>query len=418
MTSLTIAHVYNYMHPHYGGPPNVIIHIIREQLKRGMTVFLMASDLADPEVQATLPFDPRLILIEIKPKWIRSLLSRKKMDWVLGQVDLVHFHSIWPTPCLTISARCRSLHVPYILSLHGHLRSEAINLKKWKKKIGLLLGYRGFIQGASIIHALNPSEKDDALRFGLTQPIHVIPNGISPHNYPLCAQIKASSLHHNTPSHQRSSSTQIHAQASLSSLHPLPLSRGIIEQKWPVLKNRPYILFLSRLHHRKGIFDLLHAFAHIHQDYPEYLLVLAGGDHGSLHHIHTLLDQYQLHSKVLLTGFVFGDLKSALLTHATLFTLPSEHEGFSIAILEALAYARPTLISTGCHFNQLAKEEAGWVYPTGLSGLKKALVEILDHPESRDQRGRFAQKWVFQSFDWVHIVNQYTTLYHSLTSKN
>ena len=380
--TLSIAHVYNYMHPHYGGPPNVIVHLLQEQLTRGYTLFLMASDLDDPEVQRTLPFHPNLHLVLIRPRWIRSLLSQPKIDRVLKQVDLVHFHSIWPTPCLTISARCRALQCPYLLSVHGHLRPEALALKKWKKKVGLALGYANFIHGAAAVHALNPSEKQDALQFGLRQPIHIIPNGISPKKYPI--------------------------KDLIESRDPL------LEKTWSILKDKPYILFLSRLHHRKGVFDLLHAFAQIHSLFPKHILVLAGGDHGCIDEVQELIMHLNLTESVLLTGFVFGKEKDQLLRHADLFTLPSEHEGFSIAILEALGYGLPTLISSGCHFEELGQSQMGWIHPLGIDGLKEGLLDILnDHQLSRE-RGINAQKWVFKHYSWKTISGKYNQLYQDL----
>ena len=111
MTVSKIAHVYNYMHPHYGGPPNVIVHLIREQLKRGLTVFLMASDLCDPEVQATLPLHPRLILIEIKPRWIRSLFSKKRIHNNCNATKLI-------TPIKSLSNQFVSIGIkPFFLIL-------------------------------------------------------------------------------------------------------------------------------------------------------------------------------------------------------------------------------------------------------------------------------------------------------------
>ena len=115
-----------------------------------------------------------------------------------------------------------------------------------------------------------------------------------------------------------------------------------------------------------------------------------------------------------LPGFVFGKYKEALLHHASLFTLPSEHEGFSIAILEALAYGLPTLISSGCHFNELAQAQMGWVHPKGVDGLITHLLSILNQPQQSKQRGIDAQQWVFDHFSWESLNRQYIQVYQAL----
>jgi glycosyltransferase involved in cell wall biosynthesis len=101
-----------------------------------------------------------------------------------------------------------------------------------------------------------------------------------------------------------------------------------------------------------------------------------------------------------LPGFLAGDAKYAALAHAEAFCLPSHHEGFSVAVLEALSWGAPTVISSGCHFPELSSEGAGWVHSIGAAPLLQTLREVLGSPEQTRARAAFGQRWVRARFQW------------------
>jgi glycosyltransferase involved in cell wall biosynthesis len=257
-----------------------------------------------------------------------------------------------------------------------------VAIKALKKRVGLALGYRSMLRGATLIHALNESELQDIRSFGLTAPCEVIPNGITP---PLLTE---------TP------------------------PRECLSTVLPQLKDAPYLLFLSRIHPPKGALHLAQAFIELSSAYPELHLVIAGSDFGGTDELIREIKDSELMDRFHLPGFLSGEVKSAALTHAEAFCLPSYHEGFSVAVLESLSWATPTVISTGCHFPEVAEADVGWVHELGSVPLTKALNEVLVDPVSARAKAKRGQSWVADHYHWHAIERLYHDLYQRMTPQD
>jgi glycosyltransferase involved in cell wall biosynthesis len=380
MNLKTVVHVYDYLHPHKGGPPQVILNLAKAQRAQGLEIRLISIDADEPEVidfikreLGELP--PTFVL---KPRGLRPLLSRGILQRALHDVSTVHLHSIWPTPNLYVAHYCLQKGIPYLLSIHGHLRPEALAIKSFKKKIGLALGYRAMLDGAEIIHALNESEAKDVGRFGLSTQVNVIPNGVCPERFA-----------------------------------ELP-TREILDQAIPDLADSPYLIFLSRIHPPKGAGRLAQAFVKLSQDYPELHLVVAGSDFGGIDEIKAIIGEGTLQKRVHFPGFLGGHIKNAALSHAVAFCLPSDHEGFSVAVLEALAWGVPTVISTGCHFPEVAEAGAGWVHELNVASLYATLSGVLSSPHQSQKVAKRGQAWTLEHFSWSQIERTYAEVYDQM----
>ena len=392
--SVRVAHIYNFLHPRRGGPPQVIAQLARAQLATGYRVRLIAEDIDDPEVRralrealgegvgGALPQGLSLQRLESRRGMLLSRLplpcAHAELDALLEGVHIAHLHSIWPPQCAALSARCRGLGIPYVLTLHGHLRPEALAIKPLKKRLALLtLGYGAMLRGAARVQALNEGEREDAARWGVRAPIRVIPNG---------APIEALSA---------------------------PVARAVIEARLPGLGDAPFVLFLSRIHPPKGTLDLARAFAALAPRYPSLRLVVAGVDEGGGQgQMVEVLREAGLLERAHFPGFLAGDDKTAALQHAAAFSLPSYHEGFSVAALEALAAGAPTALARGCRFPEAAEAGVSWEHANGAEGLTRALDEILSRPEEARARGARARAWVASRYTWGEVSARLSALYH------
>ncbi len=372
-----IVHVYGDLHPHEGGPPQVILNLVRAQQQSGAEVRLVVLNADDPEVVASIHSELGALppLFTVRPKGIRAVWSRPVIATALHGASIVHIHSIWSTPNLYVAHYCLRHHIPYLLSIHGHLRREALAIKWLKKKVGLALGYRAMLEGASVIHALNQSEAEDIQHFGLKAPVRVIPNGIDPTRF------------NETP------------------------SRSILDQHIPALTQSPYLLFLSRIHPPKGARKLAEAFRELSEEYPTLHLVIAGSDFGGIDEVRAVIEKSELSKRVHFPGFLSGLTKDSALAHASAFCLPSDHEGFSVAILEALAWGAPTVISTGCHFPELERARAGWVYGVSAEELTETLKRVIDDQELSSEVAQRGREWVRTHFSWMQIERAYHGAY-------
>src|SRR5680860_1287880 len=137
--------------------------------------------------------------------------------------------------------------------------------------------------------------------------------------------------------------------------------KGTFYNLHPELNSNPYILFLGRLHFKKGLDYLVDAFFQVTQEHANVDLVIAGPDSGERNNLLRQVEQLRLGNRVHMVGPLYGHAKFAALMDATIFCLPSRQEGFSMSIIEALACGLPVVISPQCHFNEVSEIGAGEV---------------------------------------------------------
>ncbi|OYV74923.1 MAG: hypothetical protein B7Z66_14825 [Chromatiales bacterium 21-64-14] len=239
--------------------------------------------------------------------------------------------------------------------------------KRWKKRLGLVLGRRRLLRDASFLHVLNEDEGKllEPLRLGT--PMVVVPNGV------FAAEVGK---------------------------RPNP---GRFYLRYPQLENSPYILFLSRLHYKKGLDFLAAMFAKVASAIPEVRLVVVGPDGGALADFEGRVRNAGFANRVLVTGPLYGSAKSEALADAACFCLPSRQEGFSMAITEALAIGCPVLITENCHFPEVATAGAGLVVPLSVAELADAASRILRSSALRTRMGQEGLALVRKSYTWERI---------------
>ena len=128
----------------------------------------------------------------------------------------------------------------------------------------------------------------------------------------------------------------------------------MLEAEHPELEGKFVLLFFGRVHVKKGLDLLAEALGRIATDQPELHLVVAGNDDGAWPGFRDRMAQLGLTSRLTYLGHVSGERARQVWAAADAFILPSYSEGFSMAVLEALACRLPSLITTACHFPEVA----------------------------------------------------------------
>ena len=118
---------------------------------------------------------------------------------------------------------------------------------------------------------------------------------------------------------------------------------------------------------------------------------------------------------MILTGPIWGSEKYEPLVDATCYCLPSEHESFSVAIVEALACRCPVIISEECHFPEVKEAMAGFETPLDVQQLAKAMHEMAINHQRREQMALNARKLVEKNYQWDIIARKLTEFYSRLT---
>lgn len=172
-------------------------------------------------------------------------------------------------------------------------------------------------------------------------------------------------------------------------------------------KERRRILFLGRLHPRKGIPLLLQAWAQLREKHKDWEVVIAGPDEeGHLGELKAIVARLGLKESVSFPGAVTGSEKVLLIKSADLFALTSYSEGFPVAVLEAMACRVPVLLTDSCNFPELAAHGGGWESaaepPRVLANLGAALTAS---DEERAQRGEIGRKLVEKRYTWPAIAD-------------
>ena len=184
-------------------------------------------------------------------------------------------------------------------------------------------------------------------------------------------------------------------------------------QRFSGLRDKRILLFLGRLHPKKGCDILIDAFAQVADQ--SVALVLAGPDQvGWQAELQQRVDSLKLQSRVLFAGMLQGEMKQAAFTVADAFVLPSHQENFGMAVVEALAVGLPVLISNRINiWREVDQDGAGYVESDDFSGTVRLLNRWIAAPQSvRDGMRVNARRCFAQRFEINRAVD---SLLHILT---
>ncbi len=387
---LKIAHVIASLDPAAGGPPMVVLRLAGAQAALGHDVSVVSFDVPDArdrtdEAMRGLPYIDKITVHRIAQGGIleRTLgvgLGPKLGPW-LADRQIVQLHGVWE-PMLRISASiaCKRA-VPYVIMPHGMLDRWSMAQKRTKKRIALSLAYRRMLDGAAYLHALNDDEVGPIRELGIVAPIHVIPNGVF-----------------------------------LEEIEPLPRA-GAFRDAHPELGDDPFILFLSRLHYKKGLDYLADAFVEVAAGHPRARLVVAGPDGGVRQTFEQSVRDAGVGDRVHVVGPIYGSAKYEAIVDAACFCLPSRQEGFSIAITESLACGTPVVISDACHFPEVAQARAGFVLPLDPKRFAQSMLTLLEDNALRNTMSGNARTLVRERYTWPKIAEQALACYRQAGSR-
>ncbi len=373
---MKLLHVVSSLDPAGGGPPMVATRLAAAQAALAHEVHLLsystppARQRIDDMIRS-LPHHQLLQYHFIEPggKFDRFTAgSAYREALFIESTDMVHLHGVWDPILPAVAKAARERKVPYVVAPHGMLDPWSMRQRQLKKKLALLLGYRKMLDQAAFLHVLNSDEKELIDVPGLHQRRVVIPNGIF-----------------------------------LEEIDPIPPADAF-HSSHPSLRGQPYVLFLSRLHFKKGLDYLADAFAICAARNPNLQLVVAGPDDGAQADFQSRIATSNLTDRVHIVGALYGRDKIAALAGAACFCLPSRQEGFSLAICEALACARPVVISRECHFPEVSEVHAGHIVELIPQKIADAILDVVENPPQASEMGQAGRKLVESRFTWPKIA--------------
>lgn len=396
--------VHGYKPAYRMGGPIISVSATAEYLVRkghSVTVFTTDSNLdQDLDVSTDRPtnvngvevwyfrrYDPIKEYVPFVPYLSKSIgylytpRMREALNAVVPHVDIVHTQIpfVYPTHAAAYAAFKHRKALFY--HQRGVFDPMSLRFRSVKKRMVLSLIEKRIMQRATCVIGLTEHEKANYARLGVNTPCEVIPNGIDIQEY----------WQETDPAW---------------------------DCRIGVQPDATMILFMGRLHPTKGAERLLDAFLLIKDEFPDAVLVLAGPDEFGLEkRMKSGAVSQCARNRVVFTGMVSGDLKKALLARANLFCLPSDSEGFSIAVLEAMASRTAVLLSFGCHFNEVEEKGAGRVCATEPTAIAECLREMLSNPKELSEMGRRGFEVVRSEYNWEVIVDKLCSLYERHVGK-
>ena len=286
----------------------------------------------------------------------------------VAQADIVHIHALWEEIQHQGAQCCRRLPRPCVLTPHGMLDPWSLRQKAFKKRLYLTWRLRRDLNGAAVLHFTAETERRLVAPLQLHVPTLVETLGLD-----------------------------------LAEFQTLP-EPGSFRRRYPQVGTRRIVLFLGRLHPKKGLELLIPAFAQAAT--ADAVLVIAGPDaDGYQAHLEKLVRAHGLTGRVVFTGMLYGADRIVALADAYLFVLPSYQENFGLAVVEALAAGTPVLISDQVNIHdQITAAGLGAVVHTRADELAAELARWLGDHELRRAAAAKARPFAWEHNDWNHIA--------------
>ncbi|HEY6913358.1 MAG TPA: glycosyltransferase, partial [Paludibacter sp.] len=311
-----------------GGGTTAFLQLISGELKKEVDLVIVTKEttqsveLKDIKVRFLNLSISRLLVLE------KEFLHLLKAE----QPDIVHINGIWEPQTWLFQKTAQQLGIKVIMSPHGMLEPYILNRHPLKKQLALALYQRKAVKSVDYLHATAQSELKQFRKLGYLQPAEIIANGIE------LADIKSKTT-------------------------------------WNEVRN---ILFLSRVHPKKGLEILIEAVARLENKQLLLITIAGEGEPDYVESLKKLAVEQHVSHLFNFIGPVYGCRKWDLYENSDLFVLPTYSENFGIVVAEALATGIPVITTTGTPWQELETNRCGWWIDLNVQNLVKTLNEAIN----------------------------------------
>jgi glycosyltransferase involved in cell wall biosynthesis len=359
---MKVLHVIPSVGPLRGGPRFAMRAIAGGLAARGAETHVATTDDNGPErlnVRLGQPLEEGGVVYWYFPRQTSFYLcSIPFAIWLwrhASEYSLIHIHALfsWCSNVAALIARYKG--VPYVVRPLGVLNRWGMeNRRPVLKRLSFALIEKPVLQHAAFIHYTAELERIEAARCGFLDNPIIIPNPVEFPN------------------------------------GSAPTSKEHLRVRYPELRGRRIVLFLSRIDRKKGLDLLIPAFHDVLKSVPEAALVIAGdGDRALIETIREQCCALAIEDSVYWPGFLDGEAKLGALGEAEVFVLPSYSENFGIAVIEAMAAAVPVIITDQVGIcREVGQGKAGLVIAAAFEPLRNAIVRLLSDEPLRTALGQ------------------------------
>lgn len=402
------------LQPESGGPSRSVSALSAAVAESGAAVELVALEYGDGRAAPIVPPKPaQTTLVPCRGASTKGFRPPSEFEAALRKACahgadvggrrqvILHDNGLW-LPTNHAAARvARRNQIPFIISPRGMLTPWAMRFHGFQKRLAWLLYQRRDLQSAKVLHATSRQEAEEFRALGLTQPVAVVANGVD------------------LPDKSRGQRSEDGSQKSEV--------RNQTSDLRPPISGLRTLLFLSRIHPKKGLLDLVEAWALVQstgpQEHctagqqvsgrPKWRVVVAGGDEeGHLAEVKAEIRKQKVENDFEFVGEVADEKKWDWYRSADLFVLPSKSENFGIVIAEALACGVPVITTRGTPWEDLTAHRCGWWTAMGVGPLADALNEAVRlTDEERHTMGLRGRKLVEDHYTWSAAAKKMVDVY-------
>ena len=280
--------------------------------------------------------------------------------------DAIHIVGLWSFYNQYVNFLSLIFNKAIIISTLGMAEPWSLNQKPYKKKLAFFFYQKFFLNNSSVIHCTSKQEILNLQKLGIKTKFVLIPHGVEIH-------------------------------------------------KIVKIKKKKILLFISRIHNKKGIFNLIKAFKLIKNNKWK-LFILGFGDKNE---VNILKKQIKSSKNIKFFGEVHGEEKNNYYKKALVSILPSYNENFGYVIAESLSFNTPVITTANTPWTFIEKKNFGWLVDTEIDALAKKLSIILNlRTNFFYQRGLNGFRYVKKYYDINKIYIKYFRLYKSVQKIN
>lgn len=365
-----------------GGPPRAVVELAGVLQSRGHQVILSTTVDRDVPSEWRGSSGPEVICLPrvVAPLRRISRVGLQSLREAIARSDVVHLHGVWDPSNLQVAAICRALGKPYVISLRGMLDDWSMSHHPLRKRIYLALGGRAWLERAAVIHCTADAELQQAGKWFPRGRGEVVPNLIDlrPYEQP-----------------------------------PTPEEALA---RWPELQTASFtVLFLSRIHEKKGVEHLIRAVAQVAPRMPGIRLVIAGGGQPAyVESLKLLAASLGIADKTTWAGIVDGSLKRSLYASADLMALPTSQENFGFVFFECLASGTPVLTTDLVDTKaELVRSGGAVVAPQTAEAFATEIEMFAKGGRDAAVMGAVGREWTLGEFATDRVAGQFEVLYRS-----
>jgi glycosyltransferase involved in cell wall biosynthesis len=371
-----------------GGVVSAVVDVCQAVASRGHRIIVATCDGADAPAQWRSAAAGSPQLVELPPSPLTGKLigaaGVARFAQLLNEVDVAHLHTPWSLGNYQLSKTLRSAQIPYVVSVHGMLDHYSMQKKSLKKHAFLRLGGWRLFRDATAVHFTAEEER--------TQALHYIPGA-----------------------------DRAVVEPCLVDLSPYDRLPGpeLALQTFPQLSAEgPRLLFLSRVHPKKGVDLLIRAAAALRGAFPELQVFIAGpGDDGYLDELRALATELGIGASTHFLGMVRGETKLSLYQAADVFVLPTHQENFGIVLPEAMACGLPVVTTRGTDIWRELQQGGVSIVDANPSEIAAGVAEILRNPAKAAAMSVQGAAFVRQWLDADRLAARYETLYRDAIAR-